>query len=126
MGLYTGDLDRIGILSFDGWRACRLVVDTGMHALGWTRRQAIDFMVEHSALAPNNVANEVDRYISMPGQALAYKLGQLELLRLRAAAREALGARFDIRRFHDAVLTEGALPLPALGGVLAAWIAAGG
>jgi uncharacterized protein (DUF885 family) len=124
MGLYTGDLDRLGVLSFDGWRACRLVVDTGMHALGWTRQQAIDFMVEHTALAPNNVANEVDRYISMPGQALAYKLGQLELLRLRSEAREALGARFDIRAFHDAVLTQGALPLPALRQVIGDWIAA--
>jgi len=123
MGLYSGDLDRLGILSFDGWRACRLVVDTGMHALGWTRRQAIDFMVEHTALAPNNVANEVDRYISMPGQALAYKLGQLELLRLRAQAREALGARFDIRAFHDAVLTEGALPLGTLRRVVETWVA---
>lgn len=123
MGLYTGDLDRVGILSFDGWRACRLVVDTGMHALGWTRQQAIDFMVEHTALAPNNVANEVDRYISMPGQALAYKLGQLELLRLRAEAREVLGARFDIRAFHNAVLTEGALPLATLRQVVGAWMA---
>jgi uncharacterized protein (DUF885 family) len=125
MGLYSGDLDRIGILSFDGWRACRLVVDTGMHALGWTRQAAIDFLVEHSALAPNNVANEVDRYISIPGQALAYKLGQLELLRLRASARERLGARFDIRAFHDAVLTEGGLPLPALRQVIEDWAAAG-
>lgn len=123
MGLYTGDLDRIGILSFDGWRACRLVVDTGMHALGWTRSRAIEFMVEHTALAPNNVANEVDRYISMPGQALAYKLGQLELLRLRTEARDRLGARFDIRGFHDAVLTEGALPLGTLAEVVAAWSA---
>src|SRR5262249_42381128 len=70
MGLYSSDLDRIGILSFDGWRACRLVLDTGMHALGWSRDQAIAFMTEHTALAPNNIANEVDRYISLPGQAL--------------------------------------------------------
>ena len=83
MGLYTGDIDRIGILSFDGWRASRLVVDTGMHAFGWTRQQAIDFMLGHTALAPNNIANEVDRYIVWPGQALAYKPGQLEILRLR-------------------------------------------
>ena len=92
MGLYSGDLDRIGVLSFDAWRASRLVVDTGMHAMGWTRQQAIDFMLAHTALAPNNIVNEVDRYIVIPGQALAYKVGQLELLRLRAEARERLGA----------------------------------
>lgn len=114
MGLLSGDLDRFGVLSFDAWRAARLVVDTGIHALGWTRQQAIDFMTAHTALGANNVANEVDRYIAYAGQALAYKLGQLELLRLRAEARERQGDRFDIRRFHDAVLTEGALPLPVL------------
>ena len=121
MGLYTGDLDRIGVLSFDAWRAARLVVDTGMHALGWSRDRAIRFMLDHSALAPNNVANEVDRYIVLPGQALAYKTGQLELLRLRAEARERLGAAFDIRGFHDAVLGSGALALPTLRGVVEAW-----
>ncbi|HEX2766112.1 MAG TPA: DUF885 domain-containing protein [Candidatus Limnocylindria bacterium] len=114
MGLLSGDLDRFGVLSFDAWRASRLVVDTGIHALGWTRQQAIDFMTDHTALGENNIANEVDRYIAWPGQALAYKLGQLELLRLRAEARERLGDRFDIRAFHDAVLGGGALPLPAL------------
>jgi len=118
MGLYSGDLDRIGILSFDGWRACRLVVDTGMHALGWTRQQAIDFMAGHTALAPNNIANEVDRYIVWPGQALAYKLGQLEILRLRDEARARQGDRFDIRKFHDAVLGNGALGLEALRAVV--------
>ena len=86
MGLYSGDLDRIGVLSFDAWRACRLVVDTGMHALGWTRQQAIDYMLEHTVLAENNVVNEIDRYIAIPAQALAYKIGQREILRLRAEA----------------------------------------
>jgi uncharacterized protein (DUF885 family) len=114
MGLYSSDLDRIGILSFDGWRACRLVVDTGMHALGWTRQQAIDFMAAHTALGANNIANEVDRYIVWPGQALAYKLGQLEILRLRDEARARQGSRFDIRAFHDALLDQGALSLGAL------------
>jgi uncharacterized protein (DUF885 family) len=114
MGLYSGDLDRIGILSFDGWRACRLVVDTGIHALGWTRRQAIDFLTAHTALAPNNIANEIDRYIVWPGQALAYKIGQLEILRLRAEAREAAGAAFNITAFHDAVLGQGAVGLETL------------
>ena len=114
MGLYSGDLDRIGMLSFDAWRACRLVVDTGMHALGWSRQQAIDFMLGHTALAENNIANEVDRYIGWPGQALAYKVGQLEILALRRAAEAALGSGFDIRRFHDAVLGHGPLPLATL------------
>jgi uncharacterized protein (DUF885 family) len=121
MGLYTGDLDRIGVLSFDAWRASRLVVDTGMHALGWTRAQAIDFMLEHTALAENNIVNEVDRYIVLPGQALAYKTGQLELLRLRAQARDRLGAAFEIRAFHDTVLANGAIPLAVLRGVVEAW-----
>ena len=114
MGLYSGDLDRIGMLSFDAWRACRLVVDTGLHALGWSRQQAIDFMEGHSALASNNVANEVDRYIGWPGQALAYKIGQLEILALRREAEAAMGSGFDIRRFHDAVLGHGPLPLVTL------------
>jgi len=118
MGLYSADLDRIGMLSFDAWRACRLVVDTGMHALAWTRQQAIDYMESHSALAPNNIANEVDRYIGWPGQALAYKVGQLEILSLRRDAQAAMGSGFDIRRFHDAVLGHGPLPLDALAEVV--------
>ncbi len=122
MGLYSGDLDRIGILSFDAWRACRLVVDTGMHALGWTRQRAIDFMLGHTALAENNIANEVDRYIVMPGQALAYKIGQLEITRLRAEAVNRLGARFDIRAFHDTVLGQGAIGLEPLREIVLAWV----
>jgi uncharacterized protein (DUF885 family) len=114
MGLYSADLDRIGMLSYDAWRASRLVVDTGMHALAWSRSAAIDFMLAHTALAENNIANEVDRYIGWPGQALAYKIGQLEIRRLRADAESAQGASFDIRRFHDAVLDHGALPLSVL------------
>lgn len=114
MGLYSGDLDRIGIASFDAWRAARLVVDTGMHALGWPRSRAIAFMTEHTALGTNNIANEVDRYIAWPGQALAYKIGQLELLRLREEARERRGSGFEIRQFHDAVLAPAPLPLAVL------------
>ena len=114
MGLLSGEVDQFGVLSFDAWRASRLVVDTGIHALGWTRQQAIDFMAAHTALGLNNVTNEIDRYIAYPGQALAYKLGQLEILRLRAEAQERQGERFDIRRFHDVVLGEGALALPVL------------
>ena len=122
MGLYTSDLDRFGILSFDAWRAGRLVVDTGMHALGWSRQQAIDYLKQHSALGENNIANEVDRYIVWPGQALAYKIGQLEILRLRADARERLGDRFDIRAFHDAVLGAGAVSLTTLGQMVETWV----
>jgi len=114
MGLLSTETDRFGVLSFDAWRASRLVVDTGIHAMEWTRQQAIDFMTTHTALGENNIANEVDRYIAYPGQALAYKLGQLELLRLRAEARDRQGQRFDMKRFHDVVLGEGALPLPVL------------
>lgn len=125
MGLYAGDLDRVGVLSFDAWRAARLVVDTGLHAMGWTRARAVAFMLEHTALSPNNIENEVDRYLVLPGQALAYKTGQLELLRLREAARQRLGAAFDIRRFHDTVLGNGALPLATLREVVEAWPAAG-
>ena len=125
MGLLSGPMDRFGIASFDAWRACRLVVDTGLHALGWSRDRAIAFMVEHTALAENNIANEVDRYLAMPGQALAYKLGQREILRLRDEARVALGSKFDIRAFHDAVLGQGAIGLGTLGTVIDAWIRAG-
>jgi uncharacterized protein (DUF885 family) len=114
MGLYSGDLDRIGVVSFDSWRAGRLVVDTGMHALGWTRQQAIDFMLANTVLAENNIVNEVDRYIAWPGQALAYKLGQLEILSLRAEAAARLGPRFEVKRFHDVVLGEGAVDLETL------------
>jgi uncharacterized protein (DUF885 family) len=123
MGLYSDPIDQFGILSFDAWRACRLVVDTGMHALSWGRQRAIDFMLEHTALAENNIVNEVDRYIAMPGQALAYKLGQLELLRLRRQAEDELGGGFDIRGFHDAVLGEGAVGLATLDGIVSRWIA---
>ncbi|HET9252487.1 MAG TPA: DUF885 domain-containing protein [Candidatus Eisenbacteria bacterium] len=114
MGLYSSDVDRMGMLSYDAWRACRLVVDTGLHAMGWSRQQAIDYMKENSVLAENNIVNEVDRYLTWPGQALAYKLGQLEILRLREEARTRLGERFDIKAFHDAVLGNGAVALPAL------------
>jgi len=121
MGLYTDDLDRLGMVSFDSWRAARLVVDTGIHAMGWSRREAVDFMLAHTALSPRTVGDEVDRYIALPGQALAYKTGQLELIRLREEAHGRMGAAFDIRAFHDAVLGGGALPLPTLRAVVAEW-----
>ncbi len=114
MGLYTSDLDRMGMLSYEAWRACRLVVDTGMHAKSWSRQKAIDFMLDNTALAKNNIVNEVDRYIVWPGQALAYKIGQLEILRLREEAKSRLGERFDIKAFHDTVLGNGAVPLESV------------
>ena len=123
MGMYSGDLDRLGVLSFDSWRACRLVVDTGMHALGWSRQEAIDYLMENSPQAPNNIVNEVDRYIAWPGQALAYKIGQREIVRLRESARSSMGARFDIKGFHDTVLGSGPVPLPVLGDLVERWIA---
>jgi uncharacterized protein (DUF885 family) len=124
MGLYSGDVDRIGMLSFDSWRACRLVVDTGMHAMGWTRQQAIDYMIANTVLAENNIANEVDRYITWPGQALAYKLGQREILRLRDKAKQELGDRFDIKQFHDVVLQDGAVDLGTLDQLVDDWVKA--
>jgi uncharacterized protein (DUF885 family) len=114
MGLYESDLDRLGAVSFDAWRAGRLVVDTGIHAMGWSREQAKAYLTEHTALSPENIDNEVDRYITWPGQALAYKLGQLEWSRLRAEAEAAQGARFSLPAFHDAALSLGAVTLPVL------------
>jgi uncharacterized protein (DUF885 family) len=122
MGLYRNDMERIGMLAADSIRACRLVVDTGLHALGWTRRQAIDFMAANTPVSVEEVTVEVDRYIGMPAQALAYKLGQLEILRLREWSRAQLGDRFDIRAFHDAVLTSGAVRLPILAELVGAWV----
>lgn len=121
LGLYSGDTDLLGVLSFDSWRASRLVVDTGLHHLGWTREQAEQFMLENTPLAANNIANEVDRYITTPGQALAYKTGQLEILRMRKDAEEALGDAFVLSDFHDELLGGGALPMPMLEARLRAW-----
>ncbi len=121
MGLYRTDLDRLGMLASDSWRACRLVVDTGLHAMGWTRQQAIDFMVEHAPVSPDEIATEVDRYIGMPGQALAYKVGQREILRLRAEAQDRLGERFSVPGFHDVVLGSATVSLAVLRDLVAAW-----
>ncbi|MEO6067912.1 MAG: DUF885 domain-containing protein, partial [Gemmatimonadales bacterium] len=122
--VYSDDLQRLGMLFFQSWRACRLVVDTGIHALGWSREQAIDYMLRNTGLSRSDVENEVDRYIIWPGQALAYKVGQREILSLRSDARAALGPRFDLRAFHDAVLADGAVSLPILRETMAHWIAA--
>jgi uncharacterized protein (DUF885 family) len=122
MGLYEDDLDRLGMLSSDVWRACRLVVDTGLHAMGWSRQQAIDFMVEHMPVDIDTITVEVDRYIGMPAQALAYKVGQREIFRLREHARGALGDRFSIKDFHDVVLGAASISLPVLQSRVAAYI----
>jgi uncharacterized protein (DUF885 family) len=122
MGLYSGDTDRLGMLSFDSWRAARLVVDTGIHDMGWSREQAEAFLLENTPLAENNVVNEVDRYITTPGQALAYKTGQLEIRRLRAKAEAALGPSFSLPQFHAVVLGGGAVSMPVLRERVDAWI----
>ena len=114
MGLYDDPYDDFGRLLYEMWRACRLVVDPGMHAFGWSRDRAIEFMVENTALSRLNIENEIDRYISWPGQACAYKIGELKIRELREAAEEGLGESFDLREFHDLILGEGALPLSVL------------
>jgi len=123
MGLYSGPLDRLGMLTADSWRSARLVVDTGLHAQGWSRQQAIDYFAEHTPVPMDQVLPEVDRYLAMPGQALAYKVGQLEIQGLRADAETALGDRFDVAAFHDVVLGSGAVTLPVLGDLVRDWAA---
>ena len=124
MGLFSSDLDRIGMLSEQALRAARLVVDPGMHVLGWTRDQAIDYMAARTTAPRAEIVSEVDRYIVWPGQATAYMLGMLEILRLREQAKRELGAKFDIRAFHDRILENGSVPLPMLRGAVERWIAA--
>ncbi|MCG8467998.1 MAG: DUF885 domain-containing protein [Gemmatimonadetes bacterium] len=126
MGLYSGDLSRLGLLSYDAWRASRLIVDTGIHAFGWTRGRAIEFLRDNTLLAEANIENEVDRYITSPAQALTYKLGQMEILRLREEASRRLGDRFSIADFHDRVLENGALSLRALAESIENWLATEG
>jgi uncharacterized protein (DUF885 family) len=126
MGIYKTPYERFGYLTYQMWRACRLVVDTGIHHLGWTRQQAIDFMTQNTALSDREIANEVDRYISWPGQALSYELGYLKILELRQKAEQALGPKFDIRHFHDTVLQIGSVPLPVLEKRVDQFIAEGG
>ena len=123
MGIYTTAYENFGRLTYEMWRACRLVVDTGMHWKGWNRKQAEQCFFENSALAPHNIRTEVDRYISWPGQALAYKIGELKILELRKRAELTLGENFDIRGFHDAVLGNGGIPLDILEERINAWIA---
>ena len=124
LGLYTDPYSRFGALTYEMWRAVRLVVDTGLHYKGWSRQQAIDFSKANAAKTELDIINEIDRYISWPGQALAYKIGQLKMLELRAKAEQSLGPRFDIRRFHDALLAGGALPLEVLETRMNRWLTA--
>jgi len=122
MGLYTDPYSNFGRLTYEMWRACRLVVDTGLHAKGWTRQQAIDYLASHTALSLHECTTETDRYISWPGQALAYKMGELKLRELRRRTEEALGPRFDIREFHDRILAGGTVTLPILDSRIDAYI----
>jgi uncharacterized protein (DUF885 family) len=114
MNLYKTPYDHFGRLSYEMWRACRLVVDTGLHAQGWSRERAVDYLASHTALSTQEVRTEIDRYIAWPGQALAYKMGELKILELRAKAKHLLGHRFDVRAFHDAILDNGGVPLAIL------------
>lgn len=124
MGLYDTPEKMMGRLSYEMWRACRLVVDTGMHAKGWTKAQAVAYMTDNTALSAANIEAEVNRYISWPGQALGYKIGEIRIRELRGKAEAALGAKFDLRRFHDAVLLQGPVPLEVLERQIDDWIAA--
>ena len=121
-GLYADPYDDFGRLNYEIWRAIRLVVDTGVHAFGWTRQEAIDYMMSNSANTETDVINEVDRYIGWPGQALGYKIGELKIRELRGEAERALGEDFDIRAFHDKLLADGALPLPVLEAKMDRWV----
>ncbi|MEM8962564.1 MAG: DUF885 domain-containing protein [Acidobacteriota bacterium] len=123
VGFYEDPYSDFGRLTYEMWRAVRLVVDTGMHALGWDRQRAIDYMATHTALSIHEITTEIDRYIAWPGQALGYKMGELEIRKLRARAEEAMGNDFDIRAFHDEVLGYGPVPLDVLGEIIDRWIA---
>jgi uncharacterized protein (DUF885 family) len=123
MGLYNDPYDKFGQLTYDMWRAVRLVVDTGIHAKKWTRQQAIDYFMQNAAKTQQDVVNEVDRYIAWPGQALSYKMGQLKIRELRTKATQELGPKFDVREFHDVVIGQGAVPLDVLEKIVNAWIA---
>jgi prolyl oligopeptidase len=124
MGFYTDPYSRFGQLTYEIWRACRLVVDTGLHCFDWTRQQAIDYIRENTAKTEQDIAVEVDRYIVIPGQALAYKIGELKIKELRVKAEAMLGPAFDLRKFHNAILDNGPLPLTLLSQQIEEWIKA--
>jgi uncharacterized protein (DUF885 family) len=123
MGLYDDPYSKFGQLIYEMWRAVRLVVDTGLHYMRWDRQKAIDFLLENTAKQELDVVNEIDRYLAIPGQALAYKIGQLKISDIRSKAEKALGFKFDIRAFHDELLKDGALPLDLLEVKMDAWVA---
>jgi uncharacterized protein (DUF885 family) len=122
MGLYSDDVARMGLFAADSWRASRLVVDTGLHAFGWSRQQAVDWLASNTPMPRIEVESEVDRYISHPGQALAYMVGRREIVRLRGRAAGRLAAAFDLKQFHDLLLRVGMLPLPALARTVERWV----
>ena len=122
MGFYQDPYSKFGQLTYEMWRAVRLVVDTGMHSLGWSRQQAIDYFIANSGKTEHDIVVEIDRYIVWPGQALAYKIGELKIEELRAFAERELGERFDVRAFHDTVLGSGALPLSLLEERIEEWV----
>jgi uncharacterized protein (DUF885 family) len=121
-GLYSDDMQRLGMLACAAWRAIRLVVDTGLHARGWGRARALEFALAHTPMPEPFMSAEIDRYIAVPGQALGYLVGQREIVRLRESARQKLGPAYDIRDFHSAVLDRGSLPLPVLSQVVEEWV----
>ena len=122
MDIYETPYEHFGRLTYEMWRACRLVIDTGIHAKGWSREQALDYLASNTALSMHEVTTEIDRYISWPAQALSYKLGEYTLWKLRADAEGQLGEAFDLRKFHDFVLSLGSVPLDVLGEEVANWI----
>jgi uncharacterized protein (DUF885 family) len=125
MGLFSSDLARMGLLSSEAFRAARMVIDAGIHTKGWTREQALDYLLSHTVVPRHIAEGEIDRYISWPGQAPSYMIGRTEILRLREEARAKLGDRFDIKAFHDRVLEDGSIPLATLRTKIEAWIASG-
>lgn len=122
LGIYETPYEQFGRLTYEMWRACRLVVDPGIHVKGWSREQAIDFMANNTALSLHECTTEIDRYIGWPGQAVSYKIGELKIRELRKMAEAALGDKFDLRAFHDLLLSEGAVPLYVLEEMVKDWI----
>ena len=122
MGIYTTPYERFGKLTYEQWRACRLVVDTGMHAKGWSREEAVDFLKQNTALSLHEINTEIDRYISWPGQAVSYKIGELKIRELRKKAENQLGEKFNIRDFHQVILEQGTVTLTILEERVNQWI----